>query len=745
MFLVLALILSLAVVPAQAAGLNASSTAPATRAVLASALWEREGKPIVNYAMQFSDVSQSASYAEAVRWAASEKLMGGVGDSLFLPDGTLDREQLATVLYRYAQYLGADVSVGEDTNILSYNDFLDRSDWAVSALQWALGSGVLDSDGANLNARKTVTQAEAAAALQRFDDAKIHANLLSSWTADARAKTELTRFMAAITDESSDGYIPVEDRIAVFDLDGTLFCETDPNYFDYTLLKYRVLEDPTYKNKASDFEKEVANKIKEQNETGKSFSGLEVDHGKAVASAFAGMTLKEFNDYIQKFKKQAMPSYDGMLRGEGWYEPMLQVVDFLKANDFTVYIVSGTDRLIVRGIAYNSPLGLPNRQIIGSDELLVASHQGNEDGLKYTFTDEDELILGGEFLIKNLKTNKVTVIAQEIGQQPVLSFGNSTGDASMAEYVTSNNPYRSLAFMLCCDDTVRENGDESKARKMFELCEEFDWVPISMKDDWTTIYGSGVTYLGADDALAAIKERGVLRVGTAGDYQPMSYLDPETRRYVGFDAELAEDLADALGVELEYVETSWPTLMADTLAGKFDLAICGITITDARREQALMSDGYLGNGKTVLCRAEDAGRYTSLSAINRPEVRVMENPGGLNEKFARENLPNATLIIHDVNQEIPGLVAAGEADVMITEIMEAGYYVGQDSRLAAPLIYAPFTQGQLGVLMPKGSETLLDYVNAFLAQEKASGRIDALAEEYIYRYITQEKQLQPAA
>ena len=745
MFLVLALILSLAVAPAQAAGLNASSTAPATRAVLASALWEREGKPVVNYAMQFSDVSQSASYAEAVRWAASEKLMGGVGDSLFLPDGTLDREQLATVLYRYAQYLGADVSVGEDTNILSYNDFLDRSDWAVSALQWALGSGVLDSDGAYLNARKTVTQAEAAAALQRFDDAKIHANLLSSWTADAKAKTELTKFMAAITDESSNDYIPVEDRIAVFDLDGTLFCETDPNYFDYTLLKYRVLEDPTYKDKASDFEKEVANKIKEQNETGKSFSGLEVDHGKAVASAFAGMTVAEFNAYIQEFKQQPMPSYDGMLRGEGWYEPMLQVVDFLKANDFTVYIVSGTDRLIVRGIAYNSPLGLPNRQIIGSDELLVASHQGNEDGLKYTFTDEDELILGGEFLIKNLKTNKVTVIAQEIGQQPVLSFGNSTGDASMAEYVTSNNPYRSLAFMLCCDDTVRENGDESKARKMFELCEEFDWVPISMKDDWTTIYGSGVTYLGADDALAAIKERGVLRVGTAGDYQPMSYLDPETRRYVGFDAELAEDLADALGVELEYVETSWPTLMADTLAGKFDLAICGITITDARQEQALMSDGYLGNGKTVLCRAEDAGRYTSLSAINRPEVRVMENPGGLNEKFARENLPNATLIIHDVNQEIPGLVAAGEADVMITEIMEAGYYVGQDSRLAAPLIYAPFTQGQLGVLMPKGSETLLDYVNAFLAQEKASGRIDALAEEYIYRYITQEKQLQPAA
>ena len=235
-----------------------------------------------------------------------------------------------------------------------------------------------------------------------------------------------------------------------------------------------------------------------------------------------------------------------------------------------------------------------------------------------------------------------------------------------------------------------------------------------------------------------IRERGVLRVGTAGDYQPMSYLDPETGKYVGFDAELAEDLAAVLGVDIEYVPTSWPTLTENTLAGKFDLAICGITVTDARKEAALMSDGYLENGKTVLCRAEDAGKYISLEAINRPEVRVMENPGGLNEKFARENLPEATLIIHDVNQEIPGLVAAGEADVMITEVMEAGYYTGKDQRLAAPLIHEPFTQGELGVLMPKGNEELLAYVNEFLAAEKESGRMDELAEKYIYLTVEEE-------
>ncbi len=251
--------------------------------------------------------------------------------------------------------------------------------------------------------------------------------------------------------------------------------------------------------------------------------------------------------------------------------------------------------------------------------------------------------------------------------------------------------------------------------------------------------------VGAEGVVDAIKARGVLRVGTAGDYQPMSFLDPETNTYVGFDAELAEDLALSLGVEIEYVPTSWPSLMVDTQAGLFDLAVCGITITEARKEQALMSDGYLGNGKTVLCRVEDAARFTSLEAINRPEVRVMENPGGLNEKFARDNLPNATLIIHDVNQEIPGKVAAGEADVMITEIMEAGYYVGQDSRLAAPLIFEPFTHGQLGMLMPRGNEDLLAYVNAFLAEEKQSGRLDALAEQYIYRYIRTDNELAPAA
>ena len=326
---------------------------------------------------------------------------------------------------------------------------------------------------------------------------------LSYWTEGSGLRQQLVPYMEAITDENSADYIPVEDRIAVFDFDGTLFCETDPNYFDYTLLVYRVTEDPEYKDKASEFEKMVAAKIIDQNENGTKYEELPVEHGQAVASAFKGMTQQEFTAYIQEFKKLPMPSYEGMTRGGGFYEPMLQVVNYLKANDFTVYVISGTDRFICRGLMENSPLILPNKQIIGSDELVVSRLQNGEDGLNYTFEQGDDLILGGEFLIKNLKMNKVTVINREIGQQPVLSFGNTTGDAAMANYTLGKNPYKSLAFMLCCDDLDRENGNIDKANKMYELCEEFHWIPVSMKNDWTTIYADGVKYIGKQAAEPA--------------------------------------------------------------------------------------------------------------------------------------------------------------------------------------------------------------------------------------------------
>ena len=232
-----------------------------------------------------------------------------------------------------------------------------------------------------------------------------------------------------------------------------------------------------------------------------------------------------------------------------------------------------------------------------------------------------------------------------------------------------------------------------------------------------------------------IKQRGIMLVGSTGDYRPLSYLEPATGQYWGFDVELADIIASDLGAKALYVPTSWPTLTQDMLDEHlFDLAMCGISVTDERKAVMLMSDGYLHNGKTILCRKADATRFQSLADIDQPDVVVMVNPGGLNEKFARANLTRAKVVVHRRNEEIPSLVAEGKADIMITEIVEAPYYVNNDARLAAPLLDKPFTSGTIGVLMRKADKQLLDRVNAVLDRCKADGTLRRLHEKYGLHY-----------
>ena len=234
-----------------------------------------------------------------------------------------------------------------------------------------------------------------------------------------------------------------------------------------------------------------------------------------------------------------------------------------------------------------------------------------------------------------------------------------------------------------------------------------------------------------------IQKRGYLLVGTTGDYRPLSFREPDGN-YWGFGIEMAGKIAERLGGGIQFVPTSWPTLSADVMAEPqtFDLAIGGITITEARREMMLMSDGYLANGKTILCRKSESDRFKSLADIDKPEVRVMVNPGGLNEKFAKANLTHATIIVYQKNEEIPNQVADGNADVMITEITEAPWYIQNDARLAAPLLNTPFTHGEIGVLMRKGQDDLLQMVNKTIRQMKSDGTLRSLHEKYrlVYAY-----------
>ena len=146
--------------------------ATTSRSMIVTILYRLEGEPVVDYAMDFTDVAGDAYYAEAVRWAASEGIVGGYGGGLFGSDDAVTREQLAVILYRYAVYKGYDVSVGEDTNILSYADFADLSEYAIPAMQWACGSGIVNGTSeSTLTPQGEATRAQVAAMLMRFCEA----------------------------------------------------------------------------------------------------------------------------------------------------------------------------------------------------------------------------------------------------------------------------------------------------------------------------------------------------------------------------------------------------------------------------------------------------------------------------------------------------------------------------------------------------------------------------------------------
>ncbi len=309
------------------------------------------------------------------------------------------------------------------------------------------------------------------------------------------ALTSLKTYVTTVTNEKSDDFIPAEDRIAVFDMDGTLCGELFPEYIEYLLLEYRCLDDPDYE--ADEDLKAVATLIRESGKNYKTPAVSDFDqvHGRAQAKAFAGLTSEEFISYVKNFLKREAQGFEGLTYANSLYKPMIEVVSYLQKHDFTVYVVSGSDRMICRAVACEA-LNIPTNNVIGMDVTMVASHQPEDkDNLHYQFNDggDDTLVRGDEMWIKNLKMNKVSQIAQEIGKQPVLSFGNSSGDVSMHEYTVTDNDYKAMAFMLVADDDRRDHADLTETAKRLAQWQERGYTVISMKDDFKTIYGDGVT------------------------------------------------------------------------------------------------------------------------------------------------------------------------------------------------------------------------------------------------------------
>ena len=305
------------------------------------------------------------------------------------------------------------------------------------------------------------------------------------------ALTALKDYVKDVTNPNSPNYIKEEDRIATFDMDGTFVGELYPTYFEYNMLEYRVLDDPAYKDIAPEDVRETAQDIRDFVRDGKKLPDhFDMKHAYAAAKAYSGMTLAEFDSYVKAYAQQPANGFQGMTYGQSFYKPMLEVFEYLKANGFTYYVVSGSDRFICRALVES--IGIEPNRVIGMDVKLMSSSQGTEEGVNYTMGKKEDLVRTDELIIKNLKTNKVLQISQEIGKVPVLSFGNSGGDASMHNYALSNPKYKSSAFMLIADDDARDHANRDKALKLGDQWREAGYHVISMRDDFKTIYGDGV-------------------------------------------------------------------------------------------------------------------------------------------------------------------------------------------------------------------------------------------------------------
>ena len=436
----------------------------------------------------------------------------------------------------------------------------------------------------------------------------------ADWNPDAPALKALIEYVESVTDESSPDYIPPADRIATFDMDGTLCAELNPTYLEYYLLAWRILKDPSYEPDAEMLE---FGRMLRDHALDKSFPDhMDMLHATHAAKAYAGMTLTQFQDFVTNRLVQEADGFEGMTYANTFYTPMIEVVEYLQENGFKVFVCSGSDRFLCRTYI-EGVLDIPYEQIIGMDVAVEATNQDGADGLEYVYTSEDNIIRTDKLLIKNLKMNKVAQIVKEIGRQPVLSFGNSGGDVSMHNYTIFNNRYKSAAFMLIADNEEQDYGSAEKVQPLKEKWEASGYHVISMRDDFRTIYGDEVKKTGTFHWLEDLAEERVPAEEPAAEETADS--DVQYVLYLGTND---KDTNTPVFTEAEAMEQARAILLRN---------FGGYTIQEAR-------GGWIDNGKeyqeyTLVISLSDttpekvhAAADELISVFRQSSVLIQENP-----------------------------------------------------------------------------------------------------------------------
>lgn len=312
---------------------------------------------------------------------------------------------------------------------------------------------------------------------------------LPSWKNGA-AKSQIIDFVTAAVTPGGEGFIPVEDRIVVSDMDGTLICETggdDANEYVEIELIRALIESERNSKSVEDAAARAALSIydaaMDAEQSGGGLSAPQLDNTKVkeyyydlVGRAFCGMTNEQLQPALMR--QLDKPFSNGRSFRKVLYAPMLELYHYLCDNDFTFYVVSGSNCNVIYAACCDAFARdgepFPYSRCLGA----ALETELSKDGKNVVFTEEIDKL--------NVNALKCTCIAQEIGQMPVLALGNSTGDVEMLSWTLSNPEYPTLAVLVNHDDAQRESA--YRADDLRALCSEKGYLCVSMKDDFASVY-----------------------------------------------------------------------------------------------------------------------------------------------------------------------------------------------------------------------------------------------------------------
>jgi len=296
---------------------------------------------------------------------------------------------------------------------------------------------------------------------------------LASWN-DGKSKNNIISYVTSVTDPKSADFIPVVDRIAVFDNDGTLWSEQPMYFFIYfTMDRITALAPQHPEWKTTEPFKSALNKDIE----GISKTGME-GLSKLIMATHADTTAKEFDKIVLEWIKTAKHPTKNVHYTQLVFQPMLELLTYLRANDFKTFIVSGGGIDFMRPWA-SEVYGIPSSQIVGS-KLEV----------KY---DNKQIVRLPKLRFNDDKDNKPVGIHYHIGKHPVAAFGNSDGDFAMMEYTEANKKYKTLQLYVHHTDDKREVAYDRKSHvgkldKGLDYANEHNWTVVDMKKEWKVVF-----------------------------------------------------------------------------------------------------------------------------------------------------------------------------------------------------------------------------------------------------------------